>query len=344
MDARHFRRRQVDLLARPLRREFFLDLADILRLAEFRDEDLDARLVLVVAPSIAVVDAHDRLEIIEDLRFRHERVHERRNMRRAPLPAADVHFEAHLPILLADMQPHIVDADRRAVMLGGGDRNLELARQEGEFRMEGRPLPDDLAPGARVQHLVLRRARKMIRGRITDTVAGGLDRMHLDFGELVQHIRNILQRHPVELDVLARREVAKAAVIIARNLGKAPQLHRRELAIRNRDAQHVGMQLQVHAVLQPQRLELVLQQFARQTPRHLPAKLRHALLHDARIKLVISIHARPHARAAGQAQARSARPRHAPPGNHPDRTRPHGTAAYRRAAQCRPASAPRRPR
>ena len=344
MDARHFRSRQVDLLARALRRKLFLNLADIFRLAELRDQDLDARLVLVVAPAIPVVDAHDRLEIVEDLRFGHERIHQRRNMRRAPLPAADMHFEAHLSVLPADMQPHIVDADRGPVMLGRRHRNLELARQESEFRMERRPLPDDLAPCARIEYLVLRGAGKMIRGCIADTVAGGLDGMHLNFGELLQNVRYVLQRHPVELDILARREVSEAPVIIARDLGEAPELHRRELAIRNRDAQHVGVQLQVYAVLQPQRLELVLQQFAGQTPSHLPAKLRNALAHYARVKLVISVHAAPHARAADQAQARNGRPRHAPPGNHRDRTRLHARAACRRAAQCRRASTPHRPR
>ena len=235
-------------------------------------------------------------------------------------------------------------ADRGAVMLGGRHRNLELARQESEFRMERRPLPDDFAPGARVQQLVLSGARKMIRGRIADTVAGGLDRMHLDFGQLRQHIRNVLQRHPVELDVLPRREMPEAPVIVACDLGKAAQLHRRELAIGNRDAQHVGMQLQVHAVLQPQRLELVFGQRSREAPRDLPAKLRHPLCHEARVKLVISIHASPHAGAAGQAQARTARPRHAPPGNRRDQSRPHAPCAYRPAARCRRARSPRRPR
>ena len=342
VDAVNLRLRQIDLLGVPLRRKLFLDLADVLRFAEFRDEDLDARLVLVVPAAIAVVNPHDRLKVVEDLRLRDERVDQRRDMRRASLPAADMHFEANLVAALADMQADIVHAYGGAVMLGCRHRDLELARQEGELRMEGRPLADDLAPGARIHHLVLRRPGKMIRGRIADAVARGLDGVHLDFGELRQHVGNVLQRDPVELDVLARREVAETLVIVTRNLGEAAQLDRRELAIGNRNAQHVGMQLQVHTVLQAQRLELVLGQRAGQAPRDLAAELSHPLRHQTGVKLIIPVHASPRASAEGQVPARIARPRHAPQENHQDRTRLHARGAYRQGAPHRRAKSRRR--
>jgi hypothetical protein len=38
------------------------------------DKDLDPRLVLVVAPAVAVVDAQDALEIGEQMLVRHEAV------------------------------------------------------------------------------------------------------------------------------------------------------------------------------------------------------------------------------------------------------------------------------
>jgi len=37
----------------------------------------------------------------------------------------------------------IVNLDRRAIVLGGGNREFELARQEREFGMQSGPLPDD---------------------------------------------------------------------------------------------------------------------------------------------------------------------------------------------------------
>ena len=50
------------------------------------------------------------------------------------------------------------------------------------------------------------------------------------------------------------------------------------------------MQLQVDAVHQPQRLELVLGQLARQAALHLVAELRHALAHELRIEFVVAVH------------------------------------------------------
>ena len=160
-------------------------------------------------------------------------------MGRAPLAAADMHLEADLAATLAHVQADIVHADGRAVMAGRRHRDLELARQESEFRVEGGPLADDLAPGARVHHLILRRAGIMVGGGVADAVARGLDGVHLDIGEQVQHVRNVLQRDPVELDVLARRPVAIALVIVARDAGELAQLARIELAIGDGHAQHV---------------------------------------------------------------------------------------------------------
>src|SRR5262249_49768783 len=107
----------------------------------------------------------------------------------------------------------IVHLHRRPVMRRAGDGDLELARQEGEFRMEGRPLPDDLAPDPRILDLVGRDAREMIGGYVADAVPAGLDAMHLDLGQLRQDVRRVLEPDPVELDVLARGEMPIAAVI-----------------------------------------------------------------------------------------------------------------------------------
>jgi hypothetical protein len=51
-----------------------------------------------------------------------------------------------------------VHLDRGAVVRGAGDRDLELARQEREFRMQRRPLPQDFGPDARILDLVGARA------------------------------------------------------------------------------------------------------------------------------------------------------------------------------------------
>ena len=157
-----------------------------------------------------------------------------------------------------------MDLDGGAVVRRAGDRDLELARQEDEFRVQRRPLPEDLGIGARIDDLVGGGAGEMVGGDVADAVARGLDGVHLDRGEMIEDVGDVLQRRPVELEVLARGEVAVAAVVFARDEGQHAQLRRVERAIGNGDAQHVGVELQIDAVHQPQRLELVLGQLARQ--------------------------------------------------------------------------------
>ncbi len=65
-DPRVFGRRRVEAERLELG-PFRLDLAGELGRAELVDEDLDPRLVDVVAPAVAVVDAQDRLAVAQIL-------------------------------------------------------------------------------------------------------------------------------------------------------------------------------------------------------------------------------------------------------------------------------------
>ena len=85
------------------------------------------------------------------------------------------------------------DPDDRAVFRGTIDGDLELAWQEGEFRVQGRPLADDLRPGATVFQLVGGGTGKRVRRDIADAIARGLDGVHLDRGQLFQNVRNVDQ-------------------------------------------------------------------------------------------------------------------------------------------------------
>ena len=108
-------------------------------------------------------------------------------------------------------QADVVHLHRGAVMGRAGYRDLELARQEGEFRMEGRPLADDLAPDARILDLVGGHAGEVIGGDIADAIAAGLDGMHLDARPARARMSARLdQLDPVELQVLAGGEMAVA--------------------------------------------------------------------------------------------------------------------------------------
>ena len=257
-------------------------------------QDLDARLVDVVAPAELVVGAQDRLDVAQHVALVQERLDRLGEERRAAEPAADHHLEAGLAGAVAvQPQRQVVDAQRGAVVARRADRDLELARQEGEFRMQRHMLADDLGPDARILDLVGRDAGPLVGGDVAHAIAAGLHAVHADAGEIGHRVRQFLELDPVVLDVLPRGEMAVAAIVAARDMRQHAQLLRRQRAVGDGDAQHVGVELQIDAIHQPQRLELVLGQLARQAARDLVAKIRDALGDERAVEIVIEIHARP---------------------------------------------------
>ena len=221
--------------------------------AELIDEDLDARLVDVVAAAMQIVHAQDRLDVGEQMLLRQEGADLLPDIGRAAHAAADQHAEAVLAVRPAhDLQADIVEGDGRAILGGAGDGDLELARQPAELGMQRRPLAQDLAPGARVLELVIGGAGERIGGDVAHAIAAGLDAVHLDIGERGQHVGNVDELHPVELQVLPRGEMAVAAIPPPPDHGELAQLLGREHAIGNGDAQHVGVQLEIESVPQAQ--------------------------------------------------------------------------------------------
>ncbi len=150
--------------------------------------------------------------------------------------------------------------------------------------MEGRPLPDQLGPGARIGDLIGGGAGELVGRDVADAVARGLDGMHLHRRQLGQDVGRIGQLDPVILDVLACGEMAVAAIVLARDMAQHPHLAAVERAIGHRDAQHIGVQLKIEAVHQPQRLELILGHRARQATAHLIAKFLDTGIDDALVR------------------------------------------------------------
>ncbi|MNN03387.1 hypothetical protein D3C81_1160750 [compost metagenome] len=114
--------------------------------------------------------------------------------------------------------------------------------------------------------------------------------MHLDLSQVLEDVGHLLQFDPVELDVLTGGEMPVAAIIVAGDARQGAHLAGTEGAVRDRHTQHVGVFLQVQAVLQAQWQELFFTQFASHETLHLIAKLRHALEHQRTVILVILIH------------------------------------------------------
>ena len=159
--------------------------------------------------------------------------------------AADENLRAEHAVTLEQLDADIVQPHRRAILGRRDDGDLELARQVGELGVKSAPLAQQLGPRARIGHFVGGGAGELVRGNVADAIAAGLDGVHLHRRQLGKDVGRILQLDPVELEVLARGEMAVAAVVLARDMAQHPHLPAAQRAIRHRDAQHIGVQLQV---------------------------------------------------------------------------------------------------
>jgi hypothetical protein len=160
------------------------------------DEDLDARLVLVVAAAIEVVDAQDRLEIGEQVLLRQE-VLDLLGRSSACGPAAadiDRRSRSRRPVILRRLQADVVEPDRGAVI---GAPVIAILNLRGRYENSG--CSDDhcrriSAYRPRIGDLVGGGAGELVRRDVADAVARGLDGVHLDLGEVGQDVRHVLQR------------------------------------------------------------------------------------------------------------------------------------------------------
>ena len=208
-----------------------------------------------------------------------------------PWPAADEDAKADLAVLVAHrLRADVVHQRGGPVDRCPGDGDLELAREEREFGVHRRPLADELGPRPRIDDLVRGHARERIGRRVAHAIAAGLDRVHLHGGEERENVGDVLEPRPVELNVLPRREMAVASVILAGNAGEHAKLRRRHEAVGNRDAKHRRVLLDVEAVLEAQRAKLVLGELAAQEALRLVAELGDPALHQGGVEVVVAIH------------------------------------------------------
>src|SRR2546421_9124745 len=115
--------------------------------------------------------------------------------------------------------------------------------------------------------------------------------MHLYRRKLGEDVGHLLELRPVELQVLARREVTVALVIAPADVGELAQLACGQQPVWDGNTQHRRVALDVKAVTQPQRAELVLRKLAGEEALGLAAELAHSLVHQALIDLVVAVHA-----------------------------------------------------
>ena len=188
-------------------------------------QNLDARLPDIVASAELIVGAQHRLDVRKRVALGQERLDGLREIRRTPEAAANHHFESGLALFIPmHPQRHVMDAQRRAIVMRGADGDLEFARHEGKFGMQGHVLADELGPDTRILDLVGGDASPLIGGDIADVVAAGLHAVHADAGQLRHRVRQFGELDPMKLNVLPGGEMTVAAIVLARDLGQLAQL------------------------------------------------------------------------------------------------------------------------
>src|SRR5439155_8231655 len=169
-------------------------------------------------------------------------------------PAADEDGETLLAAVDRPDERNAVDLRRVAPVRARRDRDLVLARQVRVVRVaveEARHLVDHRRD---VEQLVVRDPGDRTARDVPHGVAAGTGRRETHLGEPVEDLRERRQLEVVELDRLARRELALAAAVLVGELADRAQLLAGDAAGRELDAEHEGPDLGL-VVVQPPPLE-----------------------------------------------------------------------------------------
>src|SRR2546426_6913931 len=170
----------------------------------------------------------------------HERIEPRGEARVGREPAADPDHEADLPRprVPERREPYVVDLRVRAPHSAAGDRDLVLARQvvEGGVAAEHARRRVDERRG--VHDLVGVQAGERAAGDVARDVAARPHRGDPGAPERLEDVGQALERYPVELDVLADRDVGDAARVALGEPGDRAKLVGLQLTVRDPDADH----------------------------------------------------------------------------------------------------------
>ena len=191
----------------------------------------------------------------------HEVVERGRDARHDRGAAADAHLEALHAVADARDEGDVVDARDRAVLVGRGEGGLHLARHQLRRGVAHEVAHVGAGVGRRVEQLALADARPRVAGHVAHGVAAALAARQAGVGELADRSRGVAQRDVVDLDVLARGDVALVERrVLLDHVGERLHLLRRDAAEGQLDADHlhVGLALAVDALLEPEADELVL--------------------------------------------------------------------------------------
>ena len=147
------------------------------------------------------------------------------------------------------------------------ERGLDLARHHLRRRVAHEVAHVGAGVGRQVEELVLADAGPRVAGHVAHGVAAALARGQAGVGQLADRGGGVGQRDVVQLDVLARRDVALVQRhVLLDDVGEGVELVGRDAAARELDADHLdgGLALAVDALLEAELDELGLLDVAAQ--------------------------------------------------------------------------------
>ena len=128
----------------------------------------------------------------------------------------------------------------QACCAAAGERDLELAAEILRVGMAEQKAHGRLRVGRDVERLVAAHAGERAGGDVAHRVAAGFARRDADRGQAPHDVRRVLDVDEVELEVLARGDVADAVGVLLGEVGEDVDLLRRQAAEGDLDALHAG--------------------------------------------------------------------------------------------------------
>ena len=191
------------------------------------EQELQTGALAVLPEHVGVAkNLGDRPEYPERLSARHERVELDAEVRVGREPAPDAHGEADLAArrVANRRETDVVDLGIRTPGTASRDGDLELSRQVVEGGVPVHELgrfPDERRG---VDQLLGVESRDRATGDVARDVAARAHRGDVLEPERLEHLRQALERHPVQLKVLADRDVGDPASVPLGEVGDRPEL------------------------------------------------------------------------------------------------------------------------
>jgi hypothetical protein len=228
------------------------------------DQDLDPGPGTVDAqPLLAVEETEDRLGDLQEVAVVEldEVVEGGGDARHDRCAAADPQLDATDAVADAGDEADVVDPRDRDVLVGRGERRLDLARHQLRRRVADEVADVGAGVGRDVEELTLGDAGERVAGDVADGVAAALAGGEPGVGDLLDQLRRVGERDVVDLDVLARGDVALVqGRVLLDHRGERVHLVRGDAAHRQlrADHLHVRLALAVDALLEAEADELLL--------------------------------------------------------------------------------------